>query len=475
MFDCIYTGTRLIFVRNPCLMSHEALCNALKVFLTVEFKVFSSEDDFTHVANAKISSTKKATITSQRMWKIYQKLQDEFFTVQMSIFRIGSQAHSLNALVVDYCSLSARGVVCPTFSEVVASLIRNRTSLLAISTVKLASSFACMMPSLTFDLSRRAGATTIPQVASGTERDSCFNRLNSECSTALALVLRAMTILDASEKTSFDWEGIEKTIPENSTIPLSEILNRVHDEVAKGDNKTDKDFDGIRTCQTDFYKILAGQEAHIFLGSLRSRSSNGSFLFNPCSGASGDEKYKLEDFFGLANDSYLFGAVLKAAFLILLHGVQATTADSIRAMVLQDVIYPSLKSFVNFFQDNHFSPVSQFKFFNEYLIMFPLSSGLDEVCRIENRISRQLFFTWLESAITKMNRRQKKRQKNPLPLPCSVLLMHALMNVSLMKSVKISAMFVTWIYLNSREARYAVRKRFTVHANVLAGQKPPKE
>ena len=121
-----------MFMQNTCLTTALQLLSALENLLTTDFRCFASKEDFQHVAKAKISVTAKAVDTAHRMWKIYKKLQDEFFQVQQSIFCIGSPSHSLNALVVDYYSLSRHGCVCPHFSEMVSRSIQKRVSLFSI-------------------------------------------------------------------------------------------------------------------------------------------------------------------------------------------------------------------------------------------------------------------------------------------------------------------------------------------------------
>ena len=179
-------------------------------------------------------------------------------------------------------------------------------------------------------------------------------RLNKECDRDLLLVIREIVNLDDE---FFEWDGIDRDNPANSTISLCEMLSRLQDFKQCKGKKEVLDFESLKAAEKKFYRTLSGQETHILLGSLRARISNGSFLLNPCNGSSGKEEYKLADFFALAADSVLFGAVIKAAYLILCLGVTATTADSIQAMVLQDETYPPLQLFVNFFQETHILPV----------------------------------------------------------------------------------------------------------------------
>ena len=123
-------------MHNSCLTTESELLSALNTVLTKDFAVFACADDFELVAKAKISTTPKSATTAQRMWKIYRKLQDEFFHVQLSIFQTGSPAHSLNALVVDYSSLSSKCYVCPAFSEMVSLSIKERVALFSLSISK---------------------------------------------------------------------------------------------------------------------------------------------------------------------------------------------------------------------------------------------------------------------------------------------------------------------------------------------------
>lgn len=195
-----------------------------------------------------------------------------------------------------------------------------------------------------------------PTLATGANGESCFMRLNKDCNRLLLLLIHEMKSLDDKGHKS-NWDGIDTDHPENSRISLFEMLRRFDDvkQYSQGGDVLEV-YEDLETAQTDFYQTLSSQEAHILLGSLRARNTN-TFLFNPCYGSSGKEEYKLNDFYALATDSFLFGAVIKAAYLMLCLGIKTTTADSIQAMVIDDVTYPPLHLFVNHFQSKHLVPV----------------------------------------------------------------------------------------------------------------------
>lgn len=127
-----------MFLHNPALKTISELFSALETVLITDLVVpcFAKEDEFEFVSKAMISRKPKSANTLERMWKIYKHLQNEFFHVQLFIFRIGSPSHSLNALGMDYNFISSRGFVCPTFSEMAFYSCRARPSLFAITIEK---------------------------------------------------------------------------------------------------------------------------------------------------------------------------------------------------------------------------------------------------------------------------------------------------------------------------------------------------
>ena len=170
-----------------------------------------------------------------------------------------------------------------------------------------------------------------------------------------------MKSLDTKNVTQCDWEGIDDKNPEKSTLPLCEMLKRFESlkKYSRGAEIL-TEYATLDRVQAQFYTTLSSQEAHILLGSLRAGYSPESFLLNPNNGSSGKPQHRLSDFFDLVNESYLFGAVIKAAYLTICLGLKPTTAHDIHAMILDDQIYPSLQWFKDFFQATHFEPVCAF-------------------------------------------------------------------------------------------------------------------